>query len=71
MGLRVSTGTIKFFNTTKAFGFITPDSGPPDVFVHVSGLADGVKSLDAGTRVSFETEPNERGPKAVRVRRIA
>jgi cold shock protein len=62
------TGTVKFFNQTKGFGFITPDQGGKDVFVHITAVEQsGIGSLDEGTRVSFETEPDKRGkgPKAV------
>lgn len=62
------TGTVKFFNTTKGFGFITPDEGAKDVFVHVSALQDsGLPGLEDGQRVTFETEPDRhgKGPKAV------
>ena len=62
------TGTVKFFNQTKGFGFITPDQGGKDVFVHVTAVErSGLGSLDEGMRVSFETEPDKRGkgPKAV------
>ena len=61
-------GTVKFFNQTKGFGFITPDEGGKDVFVHVTAVErSGIGSLDEGTRVSFDTEPDKRGkgPKAV------
>jgi cold shock protein len=62
------TGTVKFFNQTKGFGFITPDQGGKDVFVHITAVEQsGIGLLDEGTRVSFETEPDKRGkgPKAV------
>ena len=62
------TGTVKFFNHAKGFGFITPDQGDKDLFVHVSALqASGMTSLDEGMRVSFDTEPDKRGkgPKAI------
>ena len=62
------TGTVKFFNSQKGFGFITPDEGGKDVFVHVTAVErSGIGSLDEGMRVSFETEPDKRGkgPKAV------
>ena len=62
------TGTVKFFNQTKGFGFITPDQGGKDVFVHVTAVErSGIGSLDEGMRVSFDTEPDMRGkgPKAV------
>jgi CspA family cold shock protein len=62
------TGTVKFFNTSKGFGFITPDNGQKDVFVHVSALErSGIPHLQDGQKVSFETEPDRqgKGPKAV------
>ena len=62
------TGTVKFFNTTKGFGFITPENGEKDVFVHISAVEQsGLSTLDEGRKVSFETEPDPRGkgPKAV------
>ena len=62
------TGTVKFFNTTKGFGFITPDGGAKDVFVHVSAVqASGLTGLNDGQKVTFDTEPDQRGkgPKAV------
>ena len=62
------TGTVKFFNTTKGFGFITPDGGAKDVFVHISAVqSSGLPGLEDGQKVSFDTEPDKRGkgPKAV------
>jgi cold shock protein len=62
------SGTVKFFNQTKGFGFITPDEGGKDVFVHITAVErSGIGPLDEGMRVSFETEPDKRGkgPKAV------
>lgn len=61
-------GTVKFFNHDKGFGFITPDDGQRDVFVHISAVqASGLTGLEDGQKVSFETEPDDRGkgPKAV------
>ena len=61
-------GIIKFFNHARGFGFITPDDGEKDVFVHISALENsGLPALDEGARVSFETEPDKRGrgPQAV------
>ena len=62
------TGTIKFFNHAKGFGFITPDDGQKDVFVHISAVqASGLPGLEDGQKVRFDTEPDKRGkgPKAV------
>lgn len=62
------TGTVKFFNSSKGFGFITPDDGAKDVFVHVSALErSGIPHLQDGQKVTFETEPDRqgKGPKAV------
>ncbi len=62
------SGTVKFFNQSKGYGFITPDQGGKDVFVHVTAVErSGIGSLDEGMRVSFDTEPDKRGkgPKAV------
>lgn len=56
------TGTVKFFNTQKGYGFIAPDDGGKDVFVHITALeGSGMPPLDSGIRVSFETEPDRRG----------
>jgi CspA family cold shock protein len=65
------TGTVKFFNTTKGFGFITPEGGAKDVFVHISAVqASGLQSLIEGQKVTFDTEPDRmgKGPKAVNLR---
>ncbi len=62
------TGTVKFFNHAKGFGFITPDGGGSDVFVHISAVqASGLEGLEDGQKVSFDTEPDQRGkgPKAI------
>lgn len=62
------TGTIKFYNDQKGYGFITPDGGGKDVFVHVTAVEQsGIRSINEGFRVSFDTEPDKRGkgPKAV------
>jgi CspA family cold shock protein len=61
----MTTGTVKFFNATKGFGFISPEDGGKDVFVHVSAVeAAGLRSLSEGQRVSFDTQPDARGSKA-------
>ena len=65
------TGTVKFFNTTKGFGFITPDDGAKDVFVHISAIEkSGMRTLVDGQKVSFDVEPDRmgKGPKAVNLR---
>jgi cold shock protein len=65
------TGTVKWFNADKGFGFITPDEGSKDVFVHQTDIdADGFRSLDEGAKVSFEVEDGNKGPKAVKVRAV-
>ena len=61
----MSNGTVKFFNDGKGFGFITPDDGGKDVFVHVNGLNGG--SLSEGDKVSFDTEEGQKGLNAVNV----
>ena len=62
----MTIGTVKFFNTSKGFGFIAPEDGGKDVFVHASAVEmAGMRSLDEGQRVSFETEPDAKGSKAV------
>jgi len=61
----MNNGTVKFFNGTKGFGFITPDDGGKDVFVHVNGL-NGL-SIDEGDNVSYEVEEGQKGLNAVNV----
>jgi CspA family cold shock protein len=67
----MTTGQVKFFNTTKGFGFIAPEGGGKDVFVHVTAVqAAGLRGLNEGQRVSFEVEPDKKGPKAVNLKLI-
>jgi CspA family cold shock protein len=62
----MATGTVKFFNQTRGFGFITPDDGSKDVFVHISAVErSGLTTLTEGQKVSFEVQPDARGSKAV------
>jgi CspA family cold shock protein len=62
----MTTGTVKFFNTTRGFGFITPDDGSKDVFVHISAVErSGLGYLNDGQKVSFDVQQDTRGPKAV------
>lgn len=62
----MTIGTVKFFNATKGFGFITPEGGGKDVFVHVTAVEmSGMRSLNEGQRVSFEVQPDSKGSKAV------
>ena len=63
------TGTVKWFSSEKGFGFITPDDGTKDLFVHHTGIdSDGYRSLDEGAKVTFDTEAGDKGPKAVNVK---
>ncbi len=62
----MNTGTVKFFNTTRGFGFITPEDGSKDVFVHVSAVERSeLGYLAEGQKVQFEVQEDPRGPKAV------
>ena len=61
----MSNGTVKFFNNAKGFGFITPDDGSKDVFVHKNGLTD---EITEGDKVSYEVEESPKGLNAINVR---
>jgi CspA family cold shock protein len=64
-------GTVKWSNAEKGFGFITPDEGDNDLFVHFSAIqGSGYKSLEEGQRVSYEVSQGQRGPQADNVRPI-
>lgn len=62
----MSSGTVKFFNTEKGFGFITPDAGGRDLFVHKTGTREPIRE---GDKVAFEVEQSAKGPNAVNVTR--
>jgi cold shock protein len=67
----MATGTVKWFSDDKGFGFITPDEGSKDLFVHHSSIeADGYRSLAEGAKVEYESEQGDKGPKAINVRPI-
>jgi len=64
----MATGTVKWFNADEGFGFITPDDGTKDVFVHQSAInSSGGRDLREGAKVSYEAEVGEKGPKATNV----
>jgi cold shock protein len=64
----MATGTVKWFNDEKGFGFITPDEGGKDLFVHHTGInSTGFRSLAEGAKVSYDEEASDKGPKAVNV----
>ena len=65
------TGTVKWFSDDKGFGFITPDDGDKDLFVHHTGInGEGYRSLQEGAKVTYDAEQGEKGPKAVNVSSI-
>jgi CspA family cold shock protein len=64
-----TTGTVKWFNGEKGYGFITPDDGSKDLFVHFSAIqAAGFKSLKENDKVQFEVEQSPKGPRAANIR---
>src|SRR4029079_8855260 len=70
-GFGMATGTVKWFNDDKGFGFITPDESGKDLFGHHSAIvADGFRTLPEGARVEYDAESGDKGPKAVNVRRV-
>ena len=67
----MATGTVKWFNDAKGYGFITPDDGSKDVFVHHSAIqAQGFRTLQEGDAVEFEIEQGQKGPAAANVRKV-
>jgi cold shock protein len=66
-----TTGTVKWFNDDKGFGFLTPEDGSKDCFVHHSAIqADGFRSLKEGDRVEFDVVQGQKGPAAENVKKI-
>ena len=67
----MATGTVKWFNTQKGFGFIQPDDGGKDVFVHISAVQRaGLQTLNEGQKVSFDIVPDARGAKAANLKAV-
>ena len=67
----MTIGTVKFFNTGKGFGFISPDGGAKDVFVHATAVeAAGMRSRNEGQRVEFDIQPDARGSKAANLKAV-
>ncbi|HVZ69039.1 MAG TPA: cold-shock protein [Rhizomicrobium sp.] len=67
----MTIGTVKFFNASKGFGFIAPEDGGKDVFVHVTAVEmAGMRSLAEGQKVSFDIQPDARGSKAANLKAV-
>lgn len=67
----MATGTVKWFNAEKGYGFITPDEGGSDVFAHYSAIdASGFRTLDENQRVEFEIAQGPKGPQAAQIRSV-
>ena len=68
----MAEGTVKWFSSEKGYGFITPDDGSKDLFVHFSSISgDGYRSLDDGARVNYESEDGPKGPVATNVSELS
>ena len=68
----MTTGTVKWFNADKGFGFITPEDGSQDVFAHFSAInSGGFRSLEENQRVEFETQDGPKGPQAANITVLA
>ncbi len=64
----MANGTVKWFNEAKGYGFITPEDGSKDLFVHFSAIqGEGFKSLDEGANVTYESRQGDKGPEAINV----
>jgi CspA family cold shock protein len=71
MSKTTKVGTVKFFNSSKGFGFITPEEGGEDLFVHFSGISmDGYKTLNEDQRVNYELGTGDKGPIAINVTNV-
>jgi CspA family cold shock protein len=71
-GSLVATGTVKWFSPEKGYGFVTPDDGSADVFVHFSSIVgEGYKNLEEGQKVEYEVTAGQKGPQAANVKPIA
>jgi CspA family cold shock protein len=65
----MTIGTVKFFNSSKGFGFISPEGGAKDVFVHATAVeAAGMRELQEGQKISFDIQPDAKGSKAVNLK---
>ncbi len=67
MNVARSTGTVKFFNLQKGFGFITPDDGGKELFIHISNIQGDATSVREGQKVEFEKGEGRKGPEAISV----
>ncbi len=71
-GSSMTTGTVKWFNASKGYGFISPSNGGDDVFAHFSAIEmDGYKTLKEGQQVEFEIQQGPKGPQASNIRPVA
>ncbi|MGI9020664.1 MAG: cold-shock protein [Solirubrobacterales bacterium] len=67
----MASGTVKWFNDEKGFGFISPDDGSKDLFVHQSAIVgEGFRTVAEGAKVTFEQEESDKGPRAVNVQTV-
>jgi CspA family cold shock protein len=68
---KMARGTVKWFSAEKGYGFITPDDGTKDVFVHHSAIqADGFRTLNEGEKVEYDVTQGQKGPQAANVRKV-